>query len=73
MRKAHGLALILKPVPNVSALLADFLLFGKGQRLASRLPPKRRPWENEDGRMDIFDAVALALVFRLSQVKRMQF
>jgi hypothetical protein len=31
--------------------------------LAGKLPPKRRPWENEDGRMDIFDAVALAVVF----------
>lgn len=31
--------------------------------LASRLPPKRKPWESEDGRMDIFDAVALAVVF----------
>jgi hypothetical protein len=35
--------------------------------LASRLPPKRKPWKSEDGRMDIFDAVALAVVFRLKQ------
>jgi len=34
--------------------------------LAAKLPPKRRPWENEDGRMDIFDAVALAEVFHLN-------
>ena len=27
--------------------------------LASRLPPKRKPWKSEDGRMDIFVAVAL--------------
>ena len=30
-----------------------------------RLPPKRRPWMSEDYRMDIFDAVALALMPRL--------
>ena len=38
--------------------------------LASRLPPKRKTWESEDGRMDIFDAVALAVVFRLKGAKR---
>jgi len=32
--------------------------------LAGKLPPKRRAWENEDGRMDMFDAVGLATVFR---------
>jgi hypothetical protein len=31
--------------------------------LASRLPPKRRPWMSEDPRMDIFDAVGLAVMF----------
>ena len=30
--------------------------------LASRLPPKRKAWTSEDTRMDIFDAVALAVV-----------
>jgi hypothetical protein len=35
--------------------------------LAAKLPPKRRAWENEDGRMDLFDAVGLALVFRMSE------
>lgn len=29
--------------------------------LASRLPPKRKPWENEDARMDIFEAVGSAV------------
>jgi hypothetical protein len=38
--------------------------------LASRLPPKRKLWKSEDGRMDIFDAMALAVVFRLKQGKR---
>lgn len=31
--------------------------------LGMRLPPKRRPWMSEDPRMDIFDAVGLALAF----------
>jgi hypothetical protein len=30
--------------------------------LAAKLPPKRRAWENEDGRMDIFGAVGLAVM-----------
>lgn len=33
------------------------------EELASRLPPKRRPWTSEDPRMDIFDAVGLAVAF----------
>ena len=33
--------------------------------LGTRLPPKRRPWMSEDPRMDIFDAVGLAVVFWL--------
>jgi len=42
------------------------LLAGKfPDELASRLPPKRKPWKSEDSRMDIFDAVALAVIFRL--------
>lgn len=35
--------------------------------LASRLPPKRKSWESEDTRMDIFEAVALTAVFRLKR------
>jgi hypothetical protein len=31
------------------------------EELGLRLPPKRRAWMNEDGRMDIFDAVALVM------------
>ena len=33
--------------------------------LGDRLPPKRKAWMSEDCRMDIFDAVALALVLRI--------
>jgi len=29
------------------------------------LPPKRKPWESEDSRMDIFDAMELSVVFRM--------
>jgi len=32
---------------------------------ASRVPPKRKAWTSEYARMDIFDAVALAVVFRM--------
>jgi hypothetical protein len=32
--------------------------------LAFRLPPKRRPWESADSRMDIFDAVGLVVAYR---------
>lgn len=34
--------------------------------LASRLPAKRKLWENEDPRMDIFDAVGLMVSFCLT-------
>jgi Holliday junction resolvasome RuvABC endonuclease subunit len=34
--------------------------------LGMMVPPKRRTWMNEDYRMDIFDAVALAFIFRES-------
>ena len=37
--------------------------------LASQLPPKRKSWESEDARMDIFEAVALAVVVRVKQSK----
>ena len=30
-------------------------------KLAAKLPPKRRAWDSEDGRMDLFDAVGLAV------------
>lgn len=37
------------------------------EELGFRLPPKRRAWESEDSRMDMFDAVALALMIRLQK------
>jgi hypothetical protein len=43
--------------------VAEALMKNFPVELASRLPPKRRPWMSEDPRMDIFDAVSLAAVF----------
>lgn len=39
------------------------MLAQKFPDLAAKLPPRRRAWESEDGRMDLFDAVGLATVF----------
>jgi hypothetical protein len=50
--------------------MAEMLAMQFPDELASRLPPKRKLWKSEDSRMDIFDAVALAVVFRLKQMKR---
>jgi hypothetical protein len=50
--------------------MAEMLAAQFPDELAPRLPTKRKPWESEDSRMDIFDAVALAVVFRLKMVKR---
>ena len=49
--------------------MAELLARKYPVELAGKLPPKRRPWENEDGRMDMFDAVGLAVVFWI-KVKR---
>jgi hypothetical protein len=38
--------------------------------LGSRVPPKRKAWTSEYARMDIFDAVALAVVFLMKKLKR---
>jgi hypothetical protein len=38
--------------------------------LAARVPPKRKLWTSEYASMDMFDAVALAMVFRLKAAKR---
>ena len=49
--------------------LAEILAKRFPEELGFRLPPKRRPWMSEDYRMDIFDAVALALIFFYSKKK----
>lgn len=43
--------------------MAELLAQKFPAELAARMPRKRRAWENEDGRMDMFDAVGLAVVF----------
>ena len=44
--------------------IAEMLATQFPDELASRLPPKRKPWKSEDARMDIFDAMALVIAFR---------
>ena len=43
--------------------LAEILAKRFPEELGLRLPPKRRPWMSEDYRMDIFEAVGLAVTF----------
>lgn len=43
--------------------VAEILAKRFAGELGFRLPPKRRPWMSEDYRMDIFEAVSLALSF----------
>jgi Holliday junction resolvasome RuvABC endonuclease subunit len=50
--------------------IAEMLAQNFPLELAGKLPAKRRAWENENGRMDIFDAVALAVVFRSKKTKK---
>jgi hypothetical protein len=50
--------------------LAKILAERYQEELGACLPPKRRLWMSEDRRMDIFDAVALALATRLRTTKR---
>jgi hypothetical protein len=45
--------------------MAEMLAAQFPDELASRLPPKRKPWKSEDARMDLFDAMAMAVAFRL--------
>ena len=56
---------LLKHAQGTKQALAEILAAQFPVDLASRLPPKRRPWMSEDPRMDIFDAVGLAAVFWL--------
>jgi hypothetical protein len=56
---------LLGDVKGTKHEMAEILAQRFPGELAETLPPKRRPWENEDGRMDIFDAVGLAVVFRM--------
>jgi hypothetical protein len=73
----HKIKVILIPKKQLRSLLlgnprgtkqemAEMLAMQFPDELASRLPPKRKPWKSEDSRMDIFDAMALAVVFRMT-------
>ena len=55
---------LLGDVKGTKHEMAEMLAKKYPVELAAKLPPKRRAWENEDGRMDMFDAVGLAIVFR---------
>ena len=54
---------LLGQAQGTKQLVAERLAAKFPAELASRLPPKRRPWMSEDPRMDIFDAVGLAVGF----------
>jgi Holliday junction resolvasome RuvABC endonuclease subunit len=65
-RKQLNLGFI-KDGPGTKYALAEHLAARFPRELGFRLPPKRRAWMNEDCRMDIFDAVALAAHFLRSR------
>ena len=50
--------------------LAEIIANRFPEQLGPQLPPKRKFYMNEDPRMVIFDAVALAMIFRLKRMKR---
>ena len=54
---------LLGDVKGTKHAMAEMLAQKFPAELARKLPPKRRAWENEDGRMDMFDAVGLAVLF----------
>lgn len=49
--------------------MAEMLVKHFPDELVSRLPPRRRSWESADFRMDIFDAVGLAVAFRMAEAR----
>ena len=60
--------LLLGDLKATKQEMAEMMAKEFPDELASRLPPKRRLWTSEDGRMDIFDAVALAVVFWRNEI-----
>lgn len=60
---------LLGNVKGTKHEMAEMLAQKYPVELAAKLPSKRRAWESEDYRMDIFDAVALAVVFRLKKLQ----
>ena len=49
--------------------LAEIVAKRFSDELSQTLPPKRKLGDSEDSRMSIFDAVAMAVVFRMKSVK----
>ncbi len=50
--------------------LAEIIAKRFPDELGAKLPPKRKAWMKEHYQMGIFDAVALAVAFRLKEAKR---
>jgi hypothetical protein len=63
-------SLLLGDPKGTKQKMAEMLAMQFPEELAWRLPPKRKTWNSEDSRMDIFDAVGLAVVFRFQKSKR---
>jgi hypothetical protein len=59
---AHLRIALLGDTKGTKYEMAEMLAQKFPAELAGKLPRKRRAWENEDGRMDMFEAVALAAV-----------
>jgi hypothetical protein len=66
LSEKHLRNLLLGDTKGTKHEMAEKLAKDFPNELALRLPPKRKPWKSEDGRMDIFDAVALAVAFRMA-------
>lgn len=49
--------------------LAEIIAKRFPEELGASLPPKRKAWESEDVRMNIFDAVALVLALRQKKMR----
>jgi Holliday junction resolvasome RuvABC endonuclease subunit len=62
-------ALLLGNPNGTKQEIAEMLAKRFPDDLALQLPPKRRLWESADSRMDIFDAVALAMAFQMKREK----
>jgi hypothetical protein len=62
-------SLLLGTARGTKHEMAEMLAKQFPDELALWLPPKRRPWQSADSRMDIFDAVALAVAFRIQGSK----
>jgi hypothetical protein len=58
---------LLGDVKGTKHEMAEMLARKFPAELAGRLPPKRRAWDNEVSRMDMFDAVGLAVASQMSK------